>query len=74
MAPILLIAQAAPAGIAGWVIWLVVIAAVVGIALVALRAAGVAVPPFVIQIGWIVVCAVLAIAAIRFLLGVAGAW
>jgi uncharacterized protein with PQ loop repeat len=65
-----LIAQAgAAAALGSWLIYAIVIAAIIGIALVAARAAGVAVPQWVITIGWIVVVAVFAIAAIKFLLG-----
>ncbi len=47
---------------------LIVIAAIVGIALVALRASGIPVPPWVWNIIWIVVVAFVAIYAIRFVL------
>ena len=48
---------------------LILIAACVAIALIAIRAMGIDVPSWVIQILWVVVIAVVAIAAIRFLLG-----
>ena len=51
-----------------FVIAIVIIAAVVAVMYVALRQFGVAIPPWVIQIFWIVVVAVVAILAIRFLL------
>jgi len=47
-------------------ILIVVIAAVVGIVFVALRQFGIQIPQFVITIFWIVVCAVVAIIAIKF--------
>lgn len=50
------------------VIAIVIIAAVVAVMYIALRQFGVAIPPWVIQIFWVVVVAVVAILAIRFLL------
>lgn len=44
----------------------VIIAAAVGIVLVALRAFGITVPPWVVQIFWICVVALVAILALRF--------
>lgn len=55
-------------GIVEIVIAIIVIAAVVGIMYIALQQFGVVIPPFVVKIFWIVVCAVIAILAIRFLL------
>jgi hypothetical protein len=46
----------------------IIVAAVIGIALVAIRASGVALPGWVMQIFWIVVVAVVAIFAIKLLL------
>lgn len=45
---------------------IVVVAACVGIVYVALQQFGVAIPAFAVKIFWIVVCAVLAILAIKF--------
>ena len=53
------------------VITLIIVCAVVGIALVAVRASGVQIPAWVVQIGWIVLIALVAILAIKFLVGVA---
>ena len=47
-------------------ILVVIIAACVGIVYIALQQFGVAIPRFVVLIFWIVVCAFIAIAAIRF--------
>lgn len=47
---------------------IVVVAAVLGIVWVALREFGVVVPAFVLRIFWIVVCAVVAVVAIKFVL------
>ncbi len=55
-------------GLAEIVIAIIVIAAVVGILYVALQQFGIVIPPFVVRIFWIVMCAVIAILAIRFLL------
>ncbi len=48
------------------IVAIIVIAACLGIMFVALRQFGVTIPPFVVMIFWIVVCAVVAIIAIRF--------
>lgn len=52
------------------VIWLIIVCAVIGIGLIAIRASGIQIPGWVIQIFWIVVIAVVAIVAIKFLVGV----
>jgi hypothetical protein len=49
------------------VIALIIIVAVIGILIVVMRVAGVNPPPWVIQIGWIVLVAFVAIFAIRLL-------
>lgn len=69
----LLLAQVFVGSVAGWAILAVVIAALVGIVLVAVRAAGVGIPPWVIQVFWIVVIAVVCILAIKFVVQFAGA-
>jgi hypothetical protein len=53
------------------VILAIIVCAVVGIALVAIRASGVSIPDWAVRIFWIVVVAVIAILAIRFLVGIA---
>lgn len=58
---------------AGWsigeiAIAIVIIAAVVAVVYVALKQFGIAIPQWVIQIFWIIVVAIVAILAIRFLL------
>ncbi len=55
-------------GIGEILIAIIVIGACCGIVWVALNAFGVAIPPWVVRIFWIVVVAVVAIAAIRFIL------
>jgi uncharacterized protein (DUF983 family) len=47
----------------------IVLAGVIGIALIAIRQAGLNIPSWVIQIFWIVVVVVVAVFAIRFLMG-----
>ncbi len=59
-----------PGGVAGMAIWIILIAAIAAIVFVALRQMGVAIPPWVIQIFWILVVAVVCIAAIKFLMSV----
>ena len=53
------------------VIFVIIIAAIIGIGLVAVRASGVAIPSWATTILWILLIAVLAILAIRFLMGMA---
>lgn len=60
-------AIAFPGGIAGLAIWIIIVAAVAAIVFVACRAMGVAIPGWVIQVFWVVVIAVVCIAAIKFL-------
>lgn len=55
-----------PGSIAGFLIWLIIVCAAIGIAFVAMRVIGVQPPAWAIQIFWIVVVAVVAILAIRF--------
>lgn len=55
-------------GIGEIIIAVIVIAAIVGIMYVALQQFGVQIPPWAIKIFWIVVCAFVAIIAIKFLL------
>jgi|GEM_PF-6483284 hypothetical protein len=64
-----LIAQAAGGySIVQLLIIVIIIAACIGIMFVALRQFGVTIPPFIITIFWIVVCAFVAIFAIRFVM------
>jgi hypothetical protein len=50
-----------------WVIVAIVVASVIGIALVVVRQSGIPIPGWLVQVLWIVLLAVVAIAAIRFL-------
>lgn len=57
-----------PGGIAGLAIYIVLIAAVLAIVVIACRAMGVAIPPWAIQVCWIIVIAAVCIWAIKFLM------
>lgn len=59
-----------PGGIPGMVIWLIVICGVIGIGLVVVRACGIKIPGWVIQIFWIVIVVVVAIFAIKLILSI----
>jgi hypothetical protein len=59
------------AALGGWVIILVILAAIVAIALIAIRAMGINVPPWVGQVLGVVLVAVVIILAVRFLLAFA---
>jgi hypothetical protein len=68
-----LLAQQMGGGMRGWdigsiLIAIVVIAAAVGILFIVLRVFGVTVPPWLVQIFWVVVAAFVAVMAIRFVL------
>lgn len=55
------------ATIVHWVIIALVIAGVIGIAYVVAQQAGVAIPPFIVKIFWIVLAVVIGVVAISFL-------
>lgn len=57
-----------PAGIAGLVMWAVIIAALIAIAVIAIRAMGLQIPQWAVNIFWVVVIALVAILAIRVIL------
>lgn len=63
-----LLALTIPSGIAGLAIYIVLIAAVIAVVLIACRAMGVVIPPWVTQVLWIVVIAAVCIWAIKFLM------
>jgi hypothetical protein len=65
----MILAQLAGYSLVHLLVMVVVIAACVGIVLIALRQFGVAIPPFMVQIFWICLCAVIAIFAIKFVAG-----
>lgn len=51
-----------------FVVWAVIIAGIVAIGVIAMRAMGVAPPPWAVQIFWVVVIVIVAILAIRFVM------
>ena len=65
----MILALVIPGGIVGLAVWLIIVAAVVAIVFIACRAMGVEIPGWVVQIFWIVVIAIVAIVAIKFLVG-----
>lgn len=71
MENLLLFAQGglAPAGIVQWVIILIVLAGVIGVAFIVTRQAGITIPPFVIQIFWVLLACIIGVVAIRYLAG-----
>jgi hypothetical protein len=58
-----------PGGIAGLAIWIILVAAIAAIVFIACKAMGVAIPPWVVQVFWVLVIAVVCIVAIKFLVG-----
>ena len=66
----LLLAQVLPFGVAHLAIVIVVIAAVVGLVAVALQQFHVSIPPWIVQIFWILVVACAVILAIKFIAAV----
>jgi hypothetical protein len=58
-----------PGGIAGLAIWIILVAAIAAIVVIACKAMGVAIPPWVVQVFWVLVIAVVCIVAIKFLVG-----
>lgn len=63
-----IVAQVGGASLVHWIVLIIIVCAVLGIMFVALKEFGIAIPGFVIRIFWIVVAAVLAIAAIKLIL------
>lgn len=49
---------------------IIVVAAICAVVFIALRQMGVAIPSFVIQIFWVLVCAVVCVLAVKFLIGI----
>ena len=56
-----------------FLVLIIVVAAACAIVFVVLRAMGVAIPPWIVQIGWILLACALGIVALKFLAGLAGA-
>lgn len=63
-----LLAQVAAWGLAQWAIAIIIVCAVVAIVFIGVRQMGVTIPPFIINILWILFVALICIAAIKFLL------
>lgn len=59
-----------PGGIAGMAIWVIIVAAIVAIVFIACRAMGVAIPPWVVQVFWVVIIAIVCVFAIKLLLSI----
>ncbi len=57
-----------PGSIVSFVILAIIVCAVIGIGLVAIRASGVPIPGWAVQIFWIVVIAIVAVFAIKVLM------
>jgi hypothetical protein len=55
-------------GIPELAVWLILVAAIVAVVLIVLRAMGIAVPGWVVQILWVIAIAAVGILAIRLLL------
>jgi hypothetical protein len=55
-------------GIPELAVWLIIVAAIVAVVLIVLRAMGIAVPAWVVQILWVIAIAAVGILAIRLLL------
>jgi hypothetical protein len=68
MNPFILFAQGLDAGaLVRWIVVILVLAGVIGIAYVVAQQAGIAIPPFLVRIFWIVVAVVVGVVAITFL-------
>jgi hypothetical protein len=57
-----------------WIVAIIIVAAAVGILLVVIPVLGFSIPGWVIQIAWILLVAVIAVGAIRFLMYLWGSW
>ncbi len=65
----MILAQIAGYGLIQWIVIAIVLAGVIGIAMIAIKAAGIDIPGWVIQILWIVLVVIVAVVAIKFLAG-----
>ncbi len=64
----MLLAQMMAGSIGYYAIAIILIAAIIGVVIVITKQMGVAIPPFIITILWIILAAVIGIVAIKFLL------
>lgn len=62
-----LLAQAMNGGLVYWAKIIILIGAIIGIVYVILRQMGVAIPPFLITVLWIVLAAIVGLVAINFI-------
>ena len=70
MSSLTLFAQAGAALTIGhWLVIAIIVAGIIGIALVVARQAGIAIPPFVVTILWIILAVLVGVVAIKFLMG-----
>jgi len=67
----MLLAQIAGYTLVHWIVIVIIVAAVIGVMYVILGQMGVAIPPWLVKIFWILVAAVVGIVAIKFLLSLA---
>lgn len=65
----MLIAQIAAWSISQWAIAIIVICGIVAVVFLVTRQLGVTIPPFFIQILWIILAVVIGVVAVRFLAG-----
>lgn len=65
--PVLIAQVGAAASIVHYVIISIIIAGVIGIGFIVARQAGIVIPPFVIQILWIILAVVIGVMAISFI-------
>ena len=65
----MLLAQFVGGSIAYYAMVIILLAAVIGIVIVITRQMGVAIPPFIITVLWIILAAIVGILAIKFIAG-----
>lgn len=65
----LLLAQLAGYSLLSWIIIAILVAGAVAVLVVVLKQFGVAIPPFVVTIFWILVAVVIGVVAVKFIAG-----
>lgn len=70
MKPSSVLAQVLAGGVAYWATWIIIVAAIVAIVVVICRQMGVAVPPFIVTILWIILAAIVGVMAIKVLFSI----
>lgn len=63
----MLLAQIGAYSLVQWLILAMVIAGIIGVVFVIIRATGVAIPGWIIQVGWIVLAVLIGVVAVKFL-------